>query len=111
MQMEVTMRNVIMAITLGGAVLVGMAKMPTLATETGYFSKLPEAVQTFKPDLLLVGYRHGDQYCQDRECVSYYSCGYYKKCCSSYQYYDCAPYGGGGGYYKKRYYNGGGSGY
>ena len=37
MQMEVTMRNVIMAITLGGAVLVGMAKMPTLATETGTF--------------------------------------------------------------------------
>lgn len=72
------MRNVIMAITLGGAVLVGMAKMPTLATETGYFSKLPEAVQTFKPALLLVGYRHGDQYCQYRECVSYYSCGYYK---------------------------------
>jgi hypothetical protein len=111
MQMEVTMRKLIVIIALGVAVLFGMAKTPSLATETDYASKLPEAVQTLEPGLQLVGYQHGGQYCQYRRCGSYYNCGYYRKCCSYYEYYDCAPYGGGGGYYKKRYYNGGGGGY
>jgi hypothetical protein len=110
MQMEVTMRKLIVAIALGVAVLFGMAKTPSLATETDYASKLPDAVQTLEPGLQLVGYRHGGQYCQYRKCASYYNCGYYRKCCSYYEYYDCS-YGGGGGYYKKRYYNGGGGGY
>jgi hypothetical protein len=79
------------SIALGVAVFFGMAKVPSLAIETGCASRLPEAVQTLKAGVQLVAYRHGGEYCQYRECVSYYSCGYYEKCCSSYQYYDYAP--------------------
>lgn len=59
------------SIAFGVAVFFGMAKVPSLAIETGYASRLPEAVQTLKAGVQLVGYRHGGEYCQYRECVSY----------------------------------------
>jgi len=76
--MVVSMRKLIVTIALGVAVLFAMAKTPSLAIETDYASKLPEVVQTLKPGVQLVEYRHGGEYRQYRGCVSYYSCGYYK---------------------------------
>ena len=57
--MVMSMRKLIVSIALGVAVLFAMAKTPSLAIETDYASKLPEVVQTLKPGVQLVGYRHG----------------------------------------------------
>ena len=90
------------------AVLFAMAKTPSLAIETDYASKLPEVVQTLKPSVQLIGYRHGGGTTNTGNASAIIPAGTTRSC-SSYQYYDCAPYGGGGGgHYKERYYNGGG---
>jgi hypothetical protein len=108
------MRNLILIVaSLCMTILLGAS--PGVAAGAGSYLKLPEAAQTLKPDVQLVGYKHCDYsgcyYCQYRKCDSYYSCGYYKRCCSSYHYYDCDSYSGGGGYYKRKYHGGGGGGY
>jgi hypothetical protein len=112
--MEVNMRKSIVAIAaLGVALLLGLYVSPTLAADAGSASRLPEAVTTLKPGVVLASYKHCDYsgcyYCQSRECDSY-GYNYGRRYCTHFHYYDCSSYGGGGGGYH-RHYQGGGGGY
>ena len=111
------MRNLILIVAaLGMTILLGAS--PGEAAGAGSYLRLPEAVQTLKPNVQLVSYKYCDYNgcyrCQYRECDDYYYCGYgysRHKCCRHFSYSDCSGYGGGGGgyeYHHRHHYQGGG---